>query len=173
MVCRAVPCRSTSVTNTSWLEPMNPSTLTRLGKQLDCLPEVLGSATADAMHNHPASGKWSAHENLAHLVRVQEVMLSRMERILGEDSPRLDRYDAQSDPDWPSRAALSTDQVLDQLLATRARLIAKVEKLSPEEWGRIGVHGRMGAMPLATWLEFFLVHEAHHLYMIFLRSRGA
>jgi uncharacterized damage-inducible protein DinB len=158
---------------TGWYEPMNASILTRLSKQLDCLPEVLGSASPDAVHNRPASGKWSAHENLAHLVRVQEIMLSRMERILGEDSPRLDRYDAQSDPDWPSRAALSTDRVLDQLLATRARLIAKVEQLSPEEWGRIGVHGRMGAMPLGTWLEFFLVHEAHHLYMVFLRSRGA
>lgn len=152
---------------------MNSSTLTRLGKQLDCLPEVLGSATPDAMHTRPVSGKWSAHENLAHLVRVQEVMLSRIELILGENSPRLDRYDAQSDPDWPPRAALSTDQVLEQLLASRARLIAKAERLSPQELGRIGVHSRMGAMPLATWLEFFLVHEAHHLYLVFLRSRGA
>ena len=152
---------------------MNRSTLTRLGTQLDCLPDVLSSASPDAMHNRPASGKWSAHENLAHLVRVQEIMLSRMERILGEDSPLLDRYDAQSDPDWPLRAALPTDQILEQLLATRAGLITKVEKLSDKEWRRLGVHSRMGAMPLATWLEFFLVHEAHHLYMIFLRSRGA
>ena len=152
---------------------MESSILTRLIHQLDCLPEVLGSATPDSLHRHPAPGKWSAHENLAHLVRVQEVMLSRLERMLGEDSPRLDRYDAQSDPDWPQCAALTTHQVLEQLHTTRKRLIATVEKLSAGETERMGVHSRMGSMALATWLEFFLVHEAHHLYLTFLRSRGA
>lgn len=152
---------------------MNPSTLTRLRHQLDCLSDVLGSAAPDSLHDRPVSGKWSAHENLAHLVRVQDVMLSRVARILSEDSPRLDRYDAQSDPDWPRCAALSTDHVLEQLLTTRKRLIATIEKLSPGEMGRMGVHSRMGPMPLATWLEFFLVHEAHHLYLTFLRIRGA
>jgi hypothetical protein len=28
-------------------------------------------------------------------------------------------------------------------------------------------------MPLALWIEFFLVHEAHHLYTILRRVRGA
>ena len=152
---------------------MTPSIVARIKNQLDCLPEVLGSASRDSLHSRPVPGKWSAHENLAHLLRVQEVMFSRMERILVEDSPRLDRYDAQSDPDWPRYAALPTDQVLEQLVTTRKRLVATLEKLSPEALARIGVHSRMGAMPLVTWLEFFLVHEAHHLYATFLRIRGA
>jgi len=51
--------------------------------------------------------------------------------------------------------------------------VATVQELTPEQMGRQGVHSRMGAMPLSAWLEFFLVHEGHHLYLTFLRARGA
>lgn len=152
---------------------MNPSTLSRLANQLECLPEVLGSATPEALRRRPASGKWSAHENLAHLLRHHEITLQRVKCILSEDAPRLDRYSAEEDPDWSRYVALSTDEVLEQLRMNRIRLIAAVEKLTPEQLTRVGVHTRMGPLQLSTWLEFFLVHEGHHLYMIFLRTRGA
>jgi uncharacterized damage-inducible protein DinB len=152
---------------------MNPSTLSRLMNQLDGLPEVLGSAPPQALRRHPASGKWSAHENLAHLVRHHEIMLERVRRILAEDAPRLDPYRAEDDPEWPRYAALSTAEALNQLRTNRRRLIAAVEKLTPEEMSRTGVHTRMGPMALSTWLEFFLLHEAHHLYVALLRARGA
>ena len=37
--------------------------------QLDCLPIILAGAEAGAIDRRPASGKWSARENLAHLAR--------------------------------------------------------------------------------------------------------
>jgi len=152
---------------------MSSSTLSRLKTQLDSLPEVLGSASPDALCERPASGKWSAAENLAHLDRHQEIMLERIRKILSEDAPRLDRYNADEDTDWPRYAALTPSQVLEQLRTNRQQLIATVEKLSPEQMARVGLHTRMGPMPLSTWLEFFLVHEGHHLYMAFLRVHGA
>jgi uncharacterized damage-inducible protein DinB len=152
---------------------MNPSTLSRLANQLECLSEVLGSASPEALRRRPSSGKWSVHENLAHLLRHHEITLERMRRILSENEPRFDRYSAEEDSEWPRYAALSTDEVREQLRANRSQLIASIEKLTPEQLARVGIHTRLGALPLSTWLEFFLLHEGHHLYAVFLRARGA
>jgi uncharacterized damage-inducible protein DinB len=152
---------------------MKPSTLSRLKTQLDSLPDVLGAATPEELSRRPSSGKWSARENLAHLARHHEIMLARVRRILSEDAPRLDRYDAASDSEWPRYAAMSTGEMLEQLRMSRTQLIAIVETLTPEQMARVGVHTRMGPMPLSTWLEFFILHEGHHLYAVFQRARGA
>ena len=152
---------------------MNLSTLSRLKTQLDCLPEALGSASVEVLLRRSLPGKWSAHENLAHLVRHHEVMLQRIQRILSEDPPKLDRYSAEEDPDWPACAALSPGIAIERLRVSRERLIATIERLTPDQMARTGIHSRMGPLSLSAWLEFFLLHEAHHLYLVFLRVRGA
>jgi hypothetical protein len=152
---------------------MNPYTLSRLVNQLDCLPDVLGSATPEALRQRPASGKWSAQENLAHLLRHHEITMQRVQRILFENAPRLEPYNADEDSDWPSYAAVDTSDLIERLRVTRNRLTALLQELTPEQMSRIGVHSRMGEMALSSWLEFFLVHEGRHLYLTFLRARGA
>ena len=37
---------------------------------------------------------------------------------------------------------------------------------------RVGVHPVFGLMTIPLWLEFFLLHEAHHLYVVLHRVRG-
>jgi hypothetical protein len=44
--------------------------------------------------------------------------------------------------------------------------------LTEEDFARTGVHPKFGAMSLSLWLEFFLVHEAHHLYVVLQLVRG-
>ncbi|HVT60257.1 MAG TPA: DinB family protein [Thermoanaerobaculia bacterium] len=48
-----------------------------------------------------------------------------------------------------------------------------VDSLTPDQLDRIGVHPAMGPLPIRLWLEFFLLHEAHHLYTILQRLRIA
>jgi hypothetical protein len=48
----------------------------------------------------------------------------------------------------------------------RAKLMARMWSLTEDDFDRTGVHSKFGAMSLALWLEFFLVHEAHHLYVV-------
>jgi hypothetical protein len=33
----------------------------------------------------------------------------------------------------------------------------------------VGIHPLFGEMSLALWVEFFLLHEAHHLYIVMTR----
>lgn len=151
---------------------LSPSLMTRLATQLECLPLVLGGRGSDDVIRRPASGKWSAHENLAHLARIHEVYLERMRRILSEERPPLSRYKAEEDPEWSKWANLSPDEVLKRLRSLRGELVTFVTQLSPEQLGRVGVHQALGSMTIPEWIEFFLLHEAHHLYVVMQRARG-
>jgi len=144
----------------------------RLATQLESLRLVLDNATAPALKARPKSGKWSAHENLAHLVRHHQVTMGRIRRILDEDSPQLPGYSAEKDPDWPAVVEMSTDEVVKTLLAARQEMIALTRSLSPAQLSRIGIHPAFGPMTLAQWLDFFFIHEAHHLYVAMTRAHA-
>jgi len=55
----------------------------------------------------------------------------------------------------------------ERFAGRRVGLIEAVRSLSEPDLARIGVHAALGPLALSEWLEFFLVHEAHHLYQIF------
>lgn len=111
-------------------------------------------------------GKWSAHEQLAHLARYHQIFLQRIDRILAEQAPVFSRYRAEDDPEWPAWTSLPTPQLLVRISSMRAKLMARLRSLNEEDFERTGVHPTFGAMGLSLWLEFFLVHEAHHLYVV-------
>ena len=136
----------------------------RLAHQLDALALVLRDAEPADLEWRPPDGRWSARENLAHAARHQEVLRERLERILAEERPRLPRYRAEDDPAWPGWAALPLDEVLARLRGARAALVDRLAGLSEAELARSAEHTAFGLMAVAQWVEFFLLHEAHHLY---------
>ncbi len=150
---------------------MLESTAIRLRTQLDCLPAILAGVSEESLNRRPNPEKWSARENLAHLARYHEIFLERIERIRNEDRPLLERYAAENDPRWPTWAAMPLGEVLARLRALRVELLERVQKLSEAELSRSAVHSRFGEMTLLQWLEFFLLHEAHHLLVVMQRAR--
>jgi uncharacterized damage-inducible protein DinB len=152
---------------------LTPTLRERLRTQLESLATVLAGASMDAISRPPASGKWSAHEHLAHLARHHEVMLERLRLILNEDRPNLPRYRAENDPEWARWRSLPLDEVLSLLKAQRAEIVRLVDGLDEEDVARVGVHPALGPLNLGEWIEVFLLHEGHHLYEAALRVRGA
>jgi hypothetical protein len=51
--------------------------------------------------------------------------------------------------------------------------LADVRSLTDAELQRRGAHPLFGELPIADWLEFFLVHEAHHHYTLLIRVHEA
>jgi uncharacterized damage-inducible protein DinB len=151
---------------------LSQSIASRLIGQLDALAFVLGGAREESLRLRPSPEKWSAHENLAHLARHHEVFLDRLERMLAEDRPALPRYRAEEDAEWPALAERPTSEVRERLTQLRSRLIDTLRGLSDEQLARTGVHPLFGEMTIPMWMEFFLLHEAHHLYVILGRARG-
>jgi hypothetical protein len=149
------------------------SRLQRCETQLqDFLAIALSGVPVESLSATVVPGKWSAHEQLAHLARYHQIFLQRIDRIVTERAPEFPRYRAEDDPEWPAWASLPTPQLLERISSMRAELLARLRSLSEEDFDRTGVHPRFGAMSLALWLEFFLVHEAHHLYVVLQLVRG-
>jgi hypothetical protein len=151
---------------------LSPSTASRLASQLECLPALLEGAAPGTLERRTRSGKWSVQENLAHLARHHAVVLERVRKVLGEERPALARYAAEEDAEWPAWAALPRPEILHRLTALRAELITLVSGLGDAQLARTGVHPTLGEMALPLWIEFFLLHEAHHLYVVMKRARG-
>ena len=126
----------------------------------------------ETLNAKPVSGKWSAHEQLAHLARYHQIFLQRIDRILTEQAPEFPRYRAEDDPEWPAWTGLPTSHLLVRISSMRSKLMARLRSLSKEDFERTGVHPKFGPMSLSLWLEFFLVHEAHHLYVVLQLVRG-
>lgn len=145
------------------------STLLRLETQLDALDTILAGATAEALARRPPSGGWSAHEQIAHLARHHVVFLERLRQVAAEDAPHFARYRAEDDPDWPEMASLPTNVVIVKLRALRANIVAWISGLSAAQTMRVGVHPLFGAQTVPEMVEFFLVHEGHHLYVMMTR----
>lgn len=150
---------------------LNELTTVRLRDQLAALDTFVATKTSQDWNRKPASGKWSARENLAHLCRYHEVFLERLSRILREDRPQFGRYRAEDDELWPSWSPLAVDLLLARIRQLRQEVRSKVGSLSGEQLTRTGIHPVLGEMNVPLWLEFFLLHEAHHLYAILFRLR--
>jgi len=145
----------------------NASRLQRCETQLqDFLAEALRGVAPESLSLRPNPDKWSARENLAHLARYHEVFLDRIERMLAGPAPVFSRYRAEEDPEWPKWSDRPASEVLAELASLRARLIVKLRSLTEEDFHRTGTHPKFGQMNIALWLEFFLVHEGHHLYVV-------
>jgi uncharacterized damage-inducible protein DinB len=147
------------------------SQLLRLKTQLGSVDVLFAGASPERIDRRSASGKWSARENLAHIGRYHEIFLERLRRILTEASPQFPRYRAEDDPGWPEWASKPLEVVRSQLTALRAKLVDTIAGLQASDYARVGIHSAFGEMTLRLWLEFFLVHEAHHLYVILQRIR--
>ena len=147
------------------------SQIQRCENQLkDFLTEALSGTVGD-FTRRAIPNKWSAHENLAHVARYHEIFLQRMDRILNEDHPLFSRYRAEEDPEWELWRQKSYRDLLDRLAVLREQLVSKVRSLSDQDFRRVGEHPKFGQLELSQWLEFFLVHEGHHLYLIFQQVR--
>ena len=138
----------------------------RIELQFDSWGAVAGDPASPSLERSPAPGKWSARENLAHIARMHDIYEARIEKILAEDGPRLSPYRAEEDPEWESWRPLPASELLERSGRMRGDLVGRIRDLSKQDLARIGVHTRLGPLPLSLWLHFFLVHEAHHLYLI-------
>ncbi|HEY7402076.1 MAG TPA: DinB family protein [Candidatus Angelobacter sp.] len=145
----------------------NASRLERCETQLqDFLAEALRGVSPDVLSRRAVPEKWSAIENLAHLARYHQIFLERIEQILAGPTPSFRGYRAENDPEWPRWASMPPQQVLTSLSGLRTKLMARLRSLSEEDFSRTGIHSKFGEMSLALWLEFFLVHEGHHLNVV-------
>jgi hypothetical protein len=151
--------------------PLSPSALTRLKHQHETIRELVGDLPEQALRRTINPGKWSAFDNIAHLACYQVVFLLRLERIEMEASPVFDAYVADADPNFHAYRQRSLPHLFTAIASRRSALLNKLEGMNEDALRRTASHPRYGLLDTAQWTEFFLLHEAHHLYTIFMLVR--
>ena len=146
---------------------LSSSMATRLQHQHHTIREVIGERPDSVLCRVVIPGKWSAYANIAHLAAYQPVFIERLQRILREPGPAFGRYVAEEDPAFPGYLERPTQSLLDQIDADRAQIISRLVDADDSFLNRTGLHPRFGLLTVVDWTEFFLLHEAHHLYTIY------
>jgi hypothetical protein len=149
------------------LMPLTRSILSRLQTQHEALDLLIEGYTEEQLKRRVSPGKWSPFENIAHLAAYQPMFAERIERIGSETDPVFERYVAEKDPLFPAYLEKSLAALTAAINANRASIIMKIKGLQDSDLQRAGLHPRYGRMTLAQWTEFFLLHEAHHLFTLF------
>lgn len=147
--------------------PLPSSITTRLEYQHKSLLEIIEGLSDEQVRRPIIPGKWSIFENIVHLGTYQHTFIDRIRQILCDENPVFPRYTAESDPLFHDNCAKSTREIMQDLIATRRELISKILSLNEESIKRTGHHPVFGTMNLKQWSNFFLLHEAHHLFTTF------
>ncbi len=144
-----------------------PSLRDRLHTQHHSIEVFIAQAAAEVITKKPTPEKWSVHDQLAHLTRYQQILFDRLTRMLTEDNPAFERYVAEDDRAFPQWQNKGMEELIYHLKSERQELVAFVNTLTDEQLSRTGMHPKFGKLNIIDWLEFFVLHEAHHLYAIF------
>lgn len=146
---------------------MPSSISTRLQYQHKSLIEIIDGLSDEQIRRAIIPGKWSIFENMVHLQTYQHTFIQRVRAILKGSNPSFDRYTAEADPLFHDNCEKSTREIMQDLLSLRKEMAAGILSFTETDLDKMGGHPVYGQMTLIQWLNFFLLHEAHHLFTIF------
>ena len=145
----------------------------RLKSQHLAISEIIKDLDDDLINKQFAKDKWSIKDNIAHLALYHLKFLSRMDLIMSGKEQIFKRYNPDEDPELAEWRKLSKEELLRKLEENRSKVVDFVHKLKDTELEKTGIHQKFGKMNIVQWIEFFLLHEAHHIYTIFKLSRSS
>jgi len=126
------------------------------------------SAPEEELRKNNIPGKWSAFEQFLHIATYHETFLARIDQMISSDAPPVfARYVGDTDPLFLSWTQRPKAEVIAYFKTQRRRLTDRLGSLSPGQVAKKGTHPRFGTFPIAGWTEFFLLHEGHHLFSLF------
>lgn len=146
---------------------MPSSISTRLQYQHKSLIELIDGLSDDQIRMQIVPGKWSIFENIVHLETYQHVFVQRVRQMLDGGGPVFERYTAEGDPLFHEHCTRSSREIMQELLSIRKEIASGLLSFNEADLAKTATHPVYGTMDMTQWLNFFLLHEAHHLFTIF------
>jgi len=140
---------------------------------------IAGATTevdADELERAPARGQWSVARILAHLRSCADVWGGAIATILDEDRPTIRAISPRTWLDGTDYAELAFEVSFPSFVAQREALLAVLEPLPVEAWGRSAIVTGAGAVLERTmhWYALGLAaHERSHVRQIERQLRAA
>jgi hypothetical protein len=139
---------------------------TRIQYQHKALVDIIDGLSIEMIRRQVIPGKWSIFENIVHLQCYQHSFLYRVKQILETENPSFERYTAEADPLFLESCAKTSREVMQDLISFRKEIAGLMNAFPEKVFSRTGTHPLFGTMTLLQWTNFFLLHEAHHLFAI-------
>jgi hypothetical protein len=125
---------------------------------------------ADEELDRSASGEWTPRQTAHHLADSEMMSAIRIRRLLTEQKPVIYGYDEAEfarklTKDRPIEPSL---EAMRWARETSAQLM---ERMTEEDWRKVGTHSESGTYSTEDWLKIYAAHAHDHAEQI-KRARG-
>lgn len=128
---------------------------------LDVLIENLDEAQ---LHTPYRPGGWTVQQVIHHLADSHMNAYIRFRLALTEDNPTVKPYDENAWAQLPDVEVVPVNMSVTLLHALHRRLVALMDKMSPEQWVRTYYHPEhQRNVPLWEVLALYAWHSRHHM----------
>ena len=127
------------------------------------LPRAIDGLSPQALRRPEQPGKWSISQILHHLADSDIVWAWRMRVILAQDRPTITGYDQDL---WAARLHDDRDdpsEAIELFTVVRRSNLRLVERASPSDLQRVGVHAERGEERLDHLVRLYAGHDLLHL----------
>jgi DinB superfamily len=142
----------------------------RVLDQLERGPEIVVSIVREIpphlVKRRPAPGVWSAHEHAVHLPAIHPLMLRRLGQMLTEPDPFITPYEPSRDEPDGALLKVDLDEAMDRYVRERGEIIARLRRLTPDQWAITAGHGEYGRYGVFIMFRHVALHDMHHAYKI-------
>lgn len=118
------------------------------------------------LKRRPAPTKWSAHEHVCHLSRVDRLYSDRLDHILAHPSPVITPYDPARDEADDAFLRMDLDRSLERYVEDRRALVVRLRALAPDTWARTAEHGEYSHYSVFIMFRHVALHDLFHAYRI-------
>ena len=127
---------------------------------------LVRQANPAILKRRPAPGEWSIHEDACHLAEVHPLFFRRLDLMLSETKPAITSYDPGRDDPDDALLKLDLTESLRRFAEERARLVARLRQLRPQDWMRTAQHDEYNSYSVFTMFRHLALHDFHHAYRI-------
>lgn len=132
----------------------------------DIVVPLVREVPPEILKRRPAPKRWSAHEHACHLAHVHALFFDRLDYMLANPAPVIQPYlPGEQDAD-DNLLRMDLDACLDRFAADRARLVTRLEALTPAEWVKEAEHGEYRAYSVFIMFRHLALHDFLHAYRI-------
>lgn len=154
--------RSTELFDFQSLQPA----LSLLEKTPFLLETMLRDLPETLLRWKPAPERWSIAEVIGHLADLEEVYADCTRRIVTEENPTLEKYDATGTVVIGDYTRGSAAENLRSFARTRRATINLLRSIPSDAGGREATHSELGPITLHQMLSEWASHDLGHLRQI-------
>ena len=127
--------------------------------------DALDGATDADLDARPGADEWTAREVVHHLADSEMTSAIRLRKLLAEDDAVIHGYD---EPTYARRLYYDRpiEASLEAMAAARRTTAEILDRLTAEEWARVGTHTESGPYGVEDWLRIYAAHAHDHAEQI-------